>query len=76
MHRAGQHAKTETRDTQELNSEGNEKRRRQRESRVNSGVEKNPATNIDTKKRCTRSSWMLIRDNKIAKIKLIIFGYK
>ena len=39
-HRAGQHTKTETGDTEELNSEGNEKRRRQRESRVNSGVEK------------------------------------
>ena len=40
IHRARQHAKTETGDTEELNSEGNEKRRRQRESRVNSGVEK------------------------------------
>ena len=51
IHRAGQHTKTETGDTEELNSEGNEKRRRQRESRVNSGVEKKgPVTNIDTKK--------------------------
>ena len=40
IHRAGQHTKTETGDTEELNSEGNEKRRRQRESRVNSGVGK------------------------------------
>ena len=40
IHRAGQHTKTETGDTQELNSEGNEKRRRQRESRVNSGADK------------------------------------
>ena len=39
-HRAGQHTLTETGDTQELNSEGNEKRRRQRESRVNSGGDK------------------------------------
>ena len=37
IHRAAQHTKTETGDTEELNSEGNEKRRRQRESRVNSG---------------------------------------
>ena len=54
IHRARQHTKTETGDTDELNSEGNEKRRRQRESRVNSGVEKkNPVTNIDTKKKNT-----------------------
>ena len=32
-HRAGQHTKTGTGDTEELNSEGNVKRRRQRESR-------------------------------------------
>ena len=47
--------KTETGDTEELNSEGNEKRRRQRESRVNSGVEKkSPVTNIDKKKNGAR----------------------
>ena len=33
IHRARQHTKTETGDTEELNSEGNEKRRSQRESR-------------------------------------------
>ena len=32
--------KTETGEAEELNSEGNKKRRRQRERRVNSGVEK------------------------------------
>ena len=38
---------------------------------------KSPVTNIDKKKkRCTRSAWMMIRDNKIAKIKLIIFGFQ
>ena len=38
-------------DTEELNSEGHEKKRRQWESRVNSGVEKkSPVANIDTKK--------------------------
>ena len=76
-HRAGQHTKTETGDSEELNSEGSEKRRRQRESRVNSGVEKkSPVTNIDTKKkRCTCLAWLTNRDSKIAKIKLITFGY-
>ena len=73
---AGQHTKTETGDTEELNSEGNEKRRRRRESRVNSGVEKKvPVTNIDTKKRCTCLAWLTNRDSKIAKTKLIVFGY-
>ena len=37
---------------------------------------KSPVTNIDTKrKRCTCLAWLTNRDSKIAKIKLIIFGY-
>ena len=69
-HRSGQHTKTETGDTEELNSEGNEKRRRQQESRVNSGVEKSPVANIDREnKRCTCWAWLTNRDSKIAKIK-------
>ena len=45
IHRTEQH-------TEELNSEGNKKRRHQRESRVNSGAgKKSPVTNIDTKKK-------------------------
>ena len=57
-------------DTQELNSEGNEKRRRQRESRVNSGAEKkSPVTNIDTKK----AMHMFGMVDEIAKIKINYF---